>query len=184
MLRISSLPEMGWRALRRLLGLAVLVGITAVASSGLALSAQTASGPKVTPRGVGGVKIGATFTKLRQRHLVGRLHRGCELAPNTRSARLLAPLKGSVDFNRKTPRRVADIQVKGGARARGVGIGATIADIQNAYPSAIIDHSTEQTFKLTLVKIPRNGGGRIQFAVPLSTHRVSLIGVPFIAFCE
>ena len=65
-----------------------------------------------------------------------------------------------------------------------MGIGATIADIQNAYPSAIIDHSTEQTFKLTLVKIPRNGGGRIQFAVPLSTHRVSLIGVPFIAFCE
>jgi hypothetical protein len=61
---------------------------------------------------------------------------------------------------------------------RGVGIGATIADIQNAYPSAI------QTFKLTLVRIPRNGGGRIQFAVPLSTHRVSLIGVPFIAFCE
>jgi hypothetical protein len=67
---------------------------------------------------------------------------------------------------------------------RGVGIGATIADIQNAYPSAIVDHSTEQTFKLTLVRIPGNGDGRIQFAVPLSTHRVSLIGVPFIAFCE
>ena len=146
--------------------------------------AQTASGVKVTSRGVGDVKLGATFTKLRQRHLVGRLHRGCELAPNTRSARLVAPPKGSVDFTRKTPRRVTDILVRGGATARGVGIGATIADIQNAFPSAIIDHSTEPTFKLTLVRIPRSGGGRIQFAVPLSTHRVSLIGVPFIAFCE
>jgi hypothetical protein len=183
-LRISSVSPMGWRALRRLLGLAALVGITAVASSGIAVSAQTASVAKVTPRGVGGVKIGATFTKLRQRHLVGRLHRGCELAPNTRSARLLAPLKGSVDFTLKNPRRVTDVLVRGGARARGVGIGATIADIQNAFPSAIIDHSTEQTFGLTLVRIPRNGGGRIQFAVPLNTHRVNLIGVPFIAFCE
>ena len=175
---------MGWKALRALLGLAALVGIMAAASSGIAISAQTAAGAKVTPRGVGGVKIGAAFTKLRQRHLVGRLHRGCELAPNTRSARLLAPLRGSVDFTRKSPRRVVDVLVRSGATARGVGIGATITDIQNAFPSAIIDHSTEQTFGITLVRIPRNGGGRIQFAVRLSTHRVSLIGVPFIAFCE
>jgi hypothetical protein len=175
---------MGWRALRLLLGLAALVGITAVASSGIAVSAQTASGAKISPQGVGGVKIGATATKLRRAHRIGRLHRGCELAPNTRSARLLAPLSGSVDFTQKTPRRVSDILVRGGATARGVGIGATISDIQNAYPSAIVDHSTEPTFQLTLVRIPRNGGGRIQFAVPLSTHRVSLIGVPFIAFCE
>ena len=174
----------GWRALTRLLGLAALAGITAVAGSALALSAETASVAKITPKGVGAVKLGATNTKLRQRHLIGRLHRGCPLAPNTRSARLLKPLKGSVDFNRKTPRRVADIVVTGGAKARGVGIGATISDIQNAFPSAIIDHSTEPTFKLTLVRIPRNGGGRIQFAVPKSTHRVSLIGVPFIPFCE
>ena len=175
---------MGRKALRRLLGLAALAGITAVASSGIAISAQTASGLKITPRGVGGVKIGATFRKIHRRHLVGRLHRGCELAPNTRSARLLKPLRGSVDFTRKEPRRVADVLVRGGARARGVGIGATIADIQNAYPSAIIDHGTEQTFQITLVRIPKNGGGRIQFAVDLSTHQVSLIGVPFIPFCE
>src|SRR4051794_15075497 len=175
---------MGRKALTCLLALAALVGITAVTSSGIAVSAQPASVARVTPRGVGDVKIGATFTKLRQRNLVGRLHRGCELAPNTRSARLLAPLRGSVDFTRKIPRRVTDVLVRGGATARGVGIGATISDIQNAYPSAIVDHGTEQTFQITLVKIPRNGGGRIQFAVPLSTHRVSLIGVPFIAFCE
>jgi hypothetical protein len=175
---------MGWRALRRLLGLAALVAITAVASSGIAVSAQTAAGPGVSPRGVGGVKIGATFRKLHRRHLVGRLHRGCALAPNTRSARLLKPLRGSVDFTRKTPPRVADVLIRGGATARGVGIGATIADIQSAFPSAIIDHGTEQTFKITLVKIPKNGGGRIQFAVDLSTHQVSLIGVPFVPFCE
>jgi hypothetical protein len=176
---------MGRKGLRRLLGLAAFAGITAVASSVVAASVQTATGPKVTPKGVGGVKIGATYKKLHRRHLVGPLKKGCELGgPKTRSAPLRAPLKGSVDFTRKTPRRVADIVVKGGARARGVGKGATIADIQSAYPSAIIDHGTEQTFQITLVKIPKNGGGRIQFAVDLSTQRVSLIGVPFIPFCE
>ena len=139
----------------------------------------------MTPWGVGGVKIGATYHKVHRRHLVGPLHKGCELGgPNTRSARLLAPLSGSVDLTLKTPRRVADVLVQGGASARGVGNGATTADIQSAYPSAIIDHGTEQTFQITLVKIPKNGGGRIQFAVDLSTHQVSLIGVPFIPFCE
>src|SRR5262249_33076993 len=75
--RSNSLPPMGWRALRPVLGFAAVAGITAVANSAIAGSAQTATGAKVTPKGVGGVKIGATFTKLRQRHLVGRLQRGC-----------------------------------------------------------------------------------------------------------
>src|SRR5262249_2963213 len=138
---------MGGRALRRRLGFAAVVGTMAIAGSGIAVSAQTAGGAKITPKGVGSVKLRATFTKLRQRHIVGRLHRGCELAPNTRSARLLKPLKGSVDFTRKTPRRVTDILVRGGATAPGVGVGAAISGNPKRDPSAILDTSTKPTLK-------------------------------------
>ena len=147
-------------------------------------SAVTAAAT-ITPSGVDGVKLGETSAQLRARHLVGRVTKGCELAgPNARSAPLVAPLKGSVDFTMTTPRKVADITVRGGATARGVGIGATIAKIKAAFPKAKVDHSTDHTFGVTLVRIPKNGGGKLQFAVDTSTHRVTLIGIPLIAFCE
>ena len=123
--------------------------------------------------------------QLRQQGLIGRLRRGCELAgPNARSARLLAPLSGSVDFSTSTPRRARTIVVRGGARARGVGIGARIRRIRAAFPRARVDHSTDAQFGITLVKIPPNGGGRIQFAVDVDTKRTILIAVPRIPFCE
>ena len=74
--------------------------------------------------------------------------------------------------------------MRGGAKARGVGIGATIPQIQSAFPQANIDHSTEQLFGITLVKIPKTGGGRIQFAVDVDTDKTTLIAVPNVAFCE
>ncbi|HET6865997.1 MAG TPA: hypothetical protein VFH80_08745 [Solirubrobacteraceae bacterium] len=147
-----------------------------------AVAAATA---KITPAGVGRVKLGETYAELRARHLVGRIGKGCELAgPNARSASLRAPLKGGVDFTMSTPRKVVDISIRGGATARGVGIGATIPQIKAAYPTAKVDHSTEHTFALTLVRIPKSGGGRLQFAVDTTTHRVTIIGVPAIPFCE
>jgi hypothetical protein len=39
-------------------------------------------------------------------------------------------------------------------------------------------------FRLTLVRVPKNGGGRIMFGVSTRTKRTTLIGVPLIAFCE
>ena len=83
-----------------------------------------------------------------------------------------------------SPRKVADIALRGGATARGIGIGATIANIKTAYPKAKLDHSIDHTFGVTLVRIPKNGGGRLQFAVDTKSHRVVLIGIPLIAFCE
>jgi hypothetical protein len=161
--------------------------VAAVAAA-LAVTAAPAvgAGPaKITPAGVDGVKLGETFAQLRAQHLVGRLTHGCELAgPNTRSATLRAPLTGGVDFTTTTPRKVTDITIRGGATARGVGIGATIAQIKAAYPKAKVDHSTDHTFALTLVRIPKNGGGRLQFAVDTMTHRVAIIGIPLIPFCE
>jgi len=144
-----------------------------------------ATGPKITPAGAGAVKLGATYSQLRARHLVGPIGKGCELAgPNARAASLTAPLKGSVDFTMSTPRKVVDISLRGGATARGIGIGATIPQIKAAFPKAKVDHSTDHTFALTLVRIPKNGGGKLQFGVDTKTHRVVLIGVPLIAFCE
>ena len=100
------------------------------------------------------------------------------------SARLKAPLKGSVNYTRNNPRKVRDITITGGAEARGVGIGDRIRDIKDAYPKAKVDHSTDETFELTLVKIPRDGGGKLRFGVSTKTDKITLIGVPYIAFCE
>jgi hypothetical protein len=144
-----------------------------------------AAAKKITPKGVGGVNLGATYNKLRRQRLVGEIRKGCELAgPNARSARLHAPLKGSVDFTLTSPRKVTSIIISGGATARGVGIGAGLPDIKAAYPQAKVDHTTERTFGITLVKIPKSGGGKLQFAVDAKTKKVSLIGIPGIAVCE
>ncbi len=167
--------------------LACAAALTAVVVDGALAKprASAAEAAKITPAGVAGVKLGETYSQLRARHLVGPIGKGCELAgPGARSASLRAPLEGGVDFTMTTPRKVVDISVRGGATARGVGIGATIPQIKAAYPKAKVDHSTDHTFAVTLVRIPKNGGGRLQFAVDTKTHRVVIIGVPAIPFCE
>jgi hypothetical protein len=174
------------RSLGLCVGLACALGLTtALVAAAAAPRGSAAASKRITPAGVDGVKLGETYAQLRARHLVGRIGKGCELAgPNARAASLLAPLKGGVDFTMTTPRKVVDISVRGGATARGVGIGATIAQIKSAYPLAKVDHSTDHTFGVTLVRIPKRGGGKLQFAVDTKTHRVTLIGIPLIAFCE
>jgi hypothetical protein len=171
-----------------LLALAVTVataGVLAIGSSASPPAGGTAAA-KISPTRVDGVHLGDTHADLRARGKVGKIRPGCELGgPNTRSARLLAPLKGSVNYTLTTPRRVDSISVTGGARARGVGIGAKIPAIKAKFPNATIDHSTDQVFQLTLVKTPkRPNGGQITFGVSTQTKRTTIIGVPFIAFCE
>ena len=161
-----------------------VTGIAAVAGVAAPESGRAAA-KQITASGVDGVKLAMTHGVLREKGLVGRIRRGCELGgPTTRSARLLAPLRGQVNYTLVKPRRVVDISIRGGARARGVGIGAKIPTIKAAFPKAVVDHSTDEVFGVTLVKIPRNGGGRIQFAVSTTTERTTVIGVPRIAFCE
>jgi hypothetical protein len=160
----------------------VLAGVLGVG----ALAAAQGNDPlKVTPAGVGELKLGMKHKRARELGLVGRIQQGCPLGgPGTRAARLKQPLKGSVNYTRNKPRRVRDISITGGAEARGVGIGDRIRDIKDAYPKAKVDHSTDETFELTLVKIPRDGGGKLRFGVSTKTNRITLIGVPYIAFCE
>src|SRR3954447_4731088 len=158
--------------------------VAAVAAVGTT-TAFAATAPKIMPSGVGGVKIGKTYKQLHAAGLIGKIHHGCELGgANTRSANLKAPLKGQVNFTLHSPRKVTDITVRGGAKARGVGVGDKIPAIKAAFPKAKVDHSTDDTFEITIVRIPKNGGGKLTFGVRTKSKRVTLIGVPFIAFCE
>jgi hypothetical protein len=163
---------------------------TALITLGLGAAAAPAdtsrlADQKITASGVGKIPLGGSYRSLRASGLVGRLRGGCPLGgTDTRSARLKAPLKGTVDLTRRKPRRVRAITVTGGASARGVGIGDRLADIRAAFPKARVDRDTEETFRITLVRVPKSGGGRIQFAVDVDTKKISRIAVPAIQFCE
>jgi hypothetical protein len=168
----------------------VLASITTAAVAGAATAPAGAPGgtaavKRISGEGVGQVKLGKRHSALREQGLVGPLRPGCEFGgPNTRSAKLKAPLKGSVNYTLTAPRTVTDITIRGGAKARGVGIGATIAQIKAKFPKAKVSHATDEVFGVTLVRIPKDGGGKFQFAVSVDTGRTELIGIPRIAFCE
>jgi hypothetical protein len=169
-----------------LLAPAALVAVAAVAIASPP-AARDSAAAVITPTRVDGVHLGDTHQDLRARGKVGPIGPGCEFGgPNTRSAQLRAPLKGFVTYTLKNPRKVRAITIRGGAKARGVGIGATIAAIKAKFPNAKVDHSTDQVFQLTLVTTPKrpNSGGRIMFGVSTQTHRTTVIGVPGIGFCE
>jgi hypothetical protein len=166
--------------------IAVATVVTALA---LGPAAATAAAPqKITSKGVGKVKLGKTHKQLREQGLVGKLRKGCELGgPDTRSARLRTPLKGSVNYTLNSPRRVTDITVTGGAKARGVGIGDKLKDIKAKFPKRQVDHSQEDVFNAFFVSIPRTnpvGKRRLTFVIDSDTRRITAIGVPFVAFCE
>lgn len=140
---------------------------------------------KITSQGVGDVRIGASFDRVFGAGHVGPLHAGCVLAgPDARAADLAAPLSGTVDFTPSRPRRVMDITVMHGGAARGVGIGGTLREIQAKFRRVIVDHAHEGMFALTFARIPRGAGGDIEFGIDVTTKRIVLIGVPFIATCD
>ena len=160
--------------------------VSAVVVCGLLAVPATAAAPKkITAEGVGKVKLGATHASLREQGLVGVLRPGCELGGSqTRSARLKAPLSGSVDYTLDNPRKVVAITVRGGAAARGVGIGATIPQIKAKFPHARVNHSLEDIGLFTLVIVPKRDGGRFEFGVDTGTKKTTHIGVPRIPLCE
>jgi hypothetical protein len=162
----------------------VTLVVAAFAVGATAAPAFAPAPQKITSTGVGQVKLGKKFKTLRQQGLVGKLRKGCELAENTRTARLRSPLSGSVNFTQSNPRKATDITIRGGAEARGVGIGDTIADIKAAFKKRRIDHTQEDVFQLTFVFVPKKNDPRLMFAVDVDTKTITLIGVPIIALCE
>jgi hypothetical protein len=176
-------------SLFRLALLLVPAAMVAVAAAAIASppAAHDSAVGVITPTRVDGVHLGETHQHLRAAGEVGPIGAGCEFAgPNTRSAKLSAPLEGNVTYTLRNPRRVATITISGGAKARGIGIGATIAQIKAKFPNAKVNHNTDEVFLLTLVTTPKRpvSGGRIMFGVSTQTHKTTVIGVPHIGFCE
>jgi hypothetical protein len=165
---------------------ASLVATVALAlCGGVAAGVTTKPKPKITAAGVGLVNVGATYSELRAARLIGATSAGCESAgPTARSAKLLAPVRGTADLTLTAPRKIQTITVRGGATAHGVAIGAPAAKVMKAFPTAVADHSTDATFGVTLLKIPKRGGGKLQFAVSTKTGKVTIIGIPSIPFCD
>ena len=172
--------------------LAALVAATALVSTSVAASGVAAPAERgapatqeITGKGVGLVKLKKGYAKARRQGLIGKIRPGCELGgPRTRSAKLKSPLRGQVDFTLRSPRRIANITITRGAAARGVGIGATIPEIEEAFPNAVVDRDTEEVFGVTLVTIPKRDGGRFQYAVDTGSGKTTIIGIPGVAFCE
>jgi hypothetical protein len=156
----------------------------AVAALVLGPAAATASAPqKITPAGVGQVKLGMTFSQLRQQHLIGKLHKGhCDAAgPNASPfARLRSPLRGQADFTKAVPHKLTDITIRGGATARGVRVGDSLAKVKSKFPKRRIRHD----LGLIFVDIPNTANIKEQFIVNEHTKKVDVIGVPFVAICE
>jgi hypothetical protein len=171
--------------LRPLLACAVIGASGAIGAAAAPALTVRATPRTITAAGVGAVKLGTTYTRLRAAGLVGKIGPTCELeGPKARAATLRGGVVGSVDLTTTSPRRVKVISIRGGATARGVGIGATLARVKLAYPKAIVDHSLEKTIGITLVKVPKGAGGRLQFAIGKTTGKVTIIGIPFVAICD
>ena len=108
----------------RLVLLLVPACLAAIAAVAIASppAARDSAAAVITPTRVDGIHLGDTHADLRSRGKVGPIGPGCEFGgPNTRSARLQAPLKGQVDYTLNSPRKVTTITVTKGAKARGVG---------------------------------------------------------------
>ena len=135
---------------------------------------------------MGKVKLGATHS-LAARAGPGRrpAARAASSAAPTRARRASSRRsRARVDYSLTNPRKVQAITIRGGAKAKGVGIGATIPQIKAKFPHAKVDHSLEDIGLFTIVRIPKRDGGRIMFGVDPGTEKTTPIGVPNIPICE
>jgi len=178
-----------------LTGLALTHAATALASGSAAYGARSARPVKVTPNAVGRIHRGESYHKLRAERLVGRIG-GCSASNpdqlGDRVAMLRPPLKGSVYFvctDTGDPVlntfKVSAIEITGGASARGVGVGATLAHIKKAFPKEEVDHTNDiNGFTVVGVLLKRTGVPSISFAVSTKSHRVTQIGIPYLVLSK
>lgn len=163
-----------------LLAIAAVLSVTTGLTTASAGTSQT-----ISSSGVGDVALGKSFDSLHHAGLVGALREGCSLAPNSRAAKLKRPLRGAVNFSTEGTPKAENIQVTGGGTTEeGIEVGSSRSEVKSAYPSAKFDHSTESVFGITLVKVPKRAGGKFQLALSVDSKKVTVIGVPTLAFCE
>ncbi len=166
----------------RLAACAASAGIVLSATGAPAHTGTAAQARKVSHQGVGEVKIGMRYSVAQSMGLVGPLEDGCEL-DNFDSAELRAPLEGFVDVTRGTPPRIRHISVRGGATARGVGVGSPLSAVLAAFSGAKV--KTVPEFDLTYVRVSRSAGGKFDFLLRKGARqRVRSIEVRRFFICD
>jgi hypothetical protein len=183
---------------RRNLQIALVVGATA-ALAGLAaapLAATAARQPDlgivefVTPQGTTAVHLGTTARALRKGGLIGPLHKGCELDPGQRVAKLRpgpgTPAKGTAVFGGPRGKKLTSLTIVGGATTRKyVGIGATPEAVLKAYPHAVYNApGSTPPFAEGFIWVNSPEHPVMTFTVGDKSELVTAISVPSPNFCE
>lgn len=180
-LRLSALAAV-------LAALATATTAAAFAPPTPALPDATAAGPGfalMTAKGVGPVKLGASFTSLRTKGRVGKLTGGCPLSGvKEYGATLRAPLKGGVTFNAK--KRVIAIFATGRVEtARHVRVGDTDGKALQRYPGSRYDRaSVSDPIPYGVITVLDGSKTRFSFLVSAATRRIVQLDVPRPGFCE
>lgn len=159
-----------------------LVGLTNGAASGAQASSATVI---VSPQGTGQVRLGMTVTALHKRHLIGSPHKGCELDPGQRVAKLRPPLEGFAVFSHPNT-RLSSLAIRGGAETgKHIGIGTRSKEVLKAYPHAVYrPPGTNHPFPQGFIWINSIAHPKLTFTIDNDTHRVSEIAVPSPNICE
>ncbi len=138
-------------------------------------------------QGIGRLRLGMSVAQAKATGEIGATGPGCELAgPGELAADLrVGSAVGSVTFRDGV---LHSFTVRSGAKTTtGVGPGATVAQIQQAYANGYavkVDHETEDQFGITLVSVLRDGTQRFGFDVATDTGKARSVSVPEVSFCE
>lgn len=140
---------------------------------------------RVTPHGVGQVRLGATAEALHRKGLIGNLRKGCEFDPGQRIAPLRAPLRGWVVFESDS-KGLRAFTIDGGAETtRHIVVGSTAAEARNAYPDALYEApGTAKPFAEGFLWVPNLSKPKLTMIIDPGTLLVEVISVPSPNFCE
>jgi hypothetical protein len=139
----------------------------------------------LTAKGVGPIKIGATYASLKAAGLVGKLSPGCELVtPRESGAQLIGAIKGSATFNKKQ-KLVAITVRKGAETAKHVTIGDSAKSALAKYPGAKYQRaSVKDPIPYSSITVISGGNIQFSFLVSAKTQKIVELDVPTAQFCE
>lgn len=170
------------------IALLALVACAAVAFMGVLAGDAPAAKPKLyvaSAKGVGPYHLGDSIKSLHKRKLIGKVGPGCELDPGQRVAALKRPAVGFATFDRGGS-RVTSIQVSDGVKtAAGIKIGSSVKAARNAYPNAAyIKPDPHAAITSGFLFVGGKRHPKLTFTIDVTSHVVTLIGVPSVSICE